>query len=214
MQPITWKSHQSTCGPIGRTTPRSRRYLRCLQVPAQVDVLSSHDGGATWSSAIAVPGMYWANFFLHDGAVYMLGTGGVGGGAITIARSDDGGSVWRSAELFRWPGRAVGSYATGATPVLVAEGRLWRAFELWRPPHRCARCKLRMSSLGAERKLSLRAAVFLRLRLVTDSTAITAAAGGMQNLADQVHKHQVNGASVGGLRTSRPCSSRPLRAQT
>jgi len=102
-------------------------------------VLSSHDGGASWSPAAAVPGMYWANLFLHHGAAYLLGTGSVGGGAVAIARSDDGGGTWRSAELFRSPDRAVGSYATGATPVLAAQGRLWRAFELWRSPHRRAR---------------------------------------------------------------------------
>ena len=108
-------------------------------MPAKVDVLSSHDGGTTWSLVAAVAGMYWANLFQHNGTTYLLGTGGVGGGSITIARSDSSSTAWRTAELFRWPGTAVGSYATGATPVLVAHGRLWRAFELWRTPHRSAR---------------------------------------------------------------------------
>lgn len=105
-------------------------------MPARVDILSSHDDGAGWSLAAAVPGMYWANLFLHDGAAHLLGTGGAGGGGIVIARSDDNGTTWRTAELFPWPGGVVGSYATGATPLLVAQGRLWRAFELWRTPHR------------------------------------------------------------------------------
>ena len=121
-----------------------------------MDVLSSHDGGATWSLVAAVAGMYWANLFLHDGAAYLLGTGGVGGGAIAIARSEDGGSTWRSAELFRSPDRAVGSYATGATPLLVAQGRLWRAFELWRSPHRRARhASCACSYLGQHRAVAV-----------------------------------------------------------
>ena len=32
------------------------------------------------------------------------------------------------------PGAGEGSYATGAAPVLVAQGRLWRAVELWAEP--------------------------------------------------------------------------------
>ena len=109
----------------------------CCQVPARVDVLSSHDGGATWNPAPAVPGMYWANLFLSRGAAPLLGTGGAGGGGIVITRFNSSSSTWRTVELFPWPGGDVGSYATGATPLLVAQGRVWRAFELWRTPHRC-----------------------------------------------------------------------------
>ena len=107
------------------------------QVPGRVDVLASHDGGVTWQPAAEVPGIYWANLFLHNGVPHLLGTGGESGGGIVIARSDNNGSTWRTAELFPFPGSGVGSYATGATPLLVAQGRVFRAFELWRNPHRC-----------------------------------------------------------------------------
>ena len=102
-----------------------------------MDVLASHDAGITWQATAAVPGMYWANLFLHGGVPHLLGTGGDSGGGIVIARSDDAGGTWRTAELFPWPGSGVGSYATGATPLLTAQARVFRAFELWRVPHRC-----------------------------------------------------------------------------
>ena len=37
------------------------------------------------------------------------------------------------------PDAATGSYATGATPLLVSKGRLWRGLELWAAPHRQTR---------------------------------------------------------------------------
>jgi len=171
------KLHKTSC-----ITLISRR---CQQVPARVDVLSSHDGGVSWSLAASVAGMYWANLFLHDGAAYLLGTGGVGGGAVAIARSDDGGGTWRSTELFRLPDRAVGSYATGATPVLFAQGRLWRAFELWRSPHRRAQhASCACEHLEQQGGCCCVCAGFPCVCAKHYSLlAITAAAGGMQTLS-------------------------------
>ena len=201
-----------------RTTPLlSSRDAVPPKVPARVDVLSSHDGGASWGLAAAVNGMYWANLFLHDGAVYLLGTGGVGGGAIAIARSDDNGSTWRSAELFRQPGPAVGSYATGATPVLAAQGRLWRAFELWRAPHRWARGARTLRNLSVSQHVScccvqgiLTAVLSITSAYAVALAALTACRYTASWATDERYAVQI----AGGRRTLRRCSSQQRRAPT
>ena len=69
-------------------------------------------------------------------------------GDIVLSRSVDSGLSWRSAVLFPGPKGAIGSYATGPTPALVAQGRIFRAFEFWRFPHRCYALPTSLKPLG------------------------------------------------------------------
>ncbi|MBP3483296.1 MAG: exo-alpha-sialidase [Alistipes sp.] len=91
-------------------------------------VYTSKDKGATWSRAATVLGQYWSNLFYIGDNLYLLGVER-GHGNIVIRRSTDDGRTWttpadeRSGLLFR------GAYHTAPTPVIVANGRIWRAFE-------------------------------------------------------------------------------------
>lgn len=48
-------------------------------------------------------------------------------------------SLFGAQVIVEAPDAATGTYAAGATPLLVSGGRLWRGLELWAAPHRCLR---------------------------------------------------------------------------
>jgi hypothetical protein len=52
---------------------------------------------------------------------------------VVISSSVDGGATWATAVLLEPPEEGSG-FATGSCPVLHAQGRFWRAVELWRSP--------------------------------------------------------------------------------
>jgi hypothetical protein len=116
--------------------------------PQNVSVFVSADNGTTWTFQSWVLQMYWANLFqlplpAPQQDVYLLGTGGSGSAApIRISKSTDGGVTWppaQAATLFTGtPGLYNASgFNTGPTPSLLAsDGRVYRAMELFPPPHR------------------------------------------------------------------------------
>jgi len=98
-------------------------------------VYRSSDDGATWTNVTHVANAYWSTLFLHRGALYLFGTSQQYG-SIVIRRSDDGGNTWthpadgKSGLLFRGgPYRQPPNYHCAPVPVLVRDGRLYRAFE-------------------------------------------------------------------------------------
>ncbi|MHC4507817.1 MAG: exo-alpha-sialidase, partial [Planctomycetota bacterium] len=97
-------------------------------------VFRSDDSGRTWRRLAEFDGQFWSSLFVHKGALYIMGTGGQYGGAV-IRRSTDGGATWttpadeRSGRLF-----AEGQYHCAPVPVVVQNGRLWRAMEDRYPP--------------------------------------------------------------------------------
>lgn len=101
------------------------------QRSAVTKVHRSSDRGRTWEQISRIDGLFWASIFPHRGAVYVLGTtAGHRRGHAVIRRSDDGGRTWtepkdeRSGRLF-----PDISYHTAPVPVIVHQGRLWRAME-------------------------------------------------------------------------------------
>jgi hypothetical protein len=64
-----------------------------------------------------------------QGDVYLLGTGSDHGAAagICIQRLNTTTVTWQRSELF--PANSTALYNTGATPVVSAKGRIWRALE-------------------------------------------------------------------------------------
>jgi hypothetical protein len=100
--------------------------------PDHTTVFASHDRGISWSRLGDVPGAYWSTLFVSSGMLYMFGTDRSMGTPV-IRRSNDGGSTWtapvdQNTGRFPYPGR----FLTGPVPVLIDQGRIWRAFEIVR----------------------------------------------------------------------------------
>lgn len=96
-----------------------------------VDFYRSTDRGATWKHWSR--GRYPINFytvFLHQGALYMMGTA-TPQGDIIICRSDDMGRTWSFPDETRSDEGILrrGKYHSAPVPVVVHGGRIWRAME-------------------------------------------------------------------------------------
>ncbi len=103
-------------------------------------IYRSEDDGATWVNITHIMNCYWSSLFIHNGAVYILGTSQQYG-SIVIRRSLDGGFTWthpadeRSGLLFRGGyHREPPSYHCAPVPIVRHAGRLYRAFEDCDPP--------------------------------------------------------------------------------
>ena len=104
--------------------PKSTEHKRAV-----TRVHRSDDRGATWRPVARIDGLFWANIFTHKGAVYLLGTV-KHHGRIVIMRSDDGGHTWTTpADGQNGLLTTTGEYHTGPMPIVVHDGRIWRAFE-------------------------------------------------------------------------------------
>ncbi|SEL33880.1 nucleoside hydrolase [Parapedobacter koreensis] len=94
-------------------------------------IYKSVDNGASWKPISEVEGITWATLFTHRGAVYLIGTSaGHGLGHAIIMKSNDGGVTWTqpidadNGLLF-----SDLSYHTAPVPVIIHNGRIWRAME-------------------------------------------------------------------------------------
>lgn len=93
------------------------------------EIFRSEDDGGTWNKVARLEPCFWANLFVHDGALYLFGLTHHHG-LITIRRSDDGGHTWTEPRD-KTSGLITphGQYHTGPMPMLVHRGRIWRALE-------------------------------------------------------------------------------------
>jgi hypothetical protein len=106
-------------------------YGPAVGISELVRVYRSKDKGNTWQQISELEGLTWASLFLHKGALYMMGTSaGHGLGHAVIVKSTDGGVNWTV------PTNATNgmifsdlSYHTAPVPVVVHNGRIWRAME-------------------------------------------------------------------------------------
>ena len=94
-------------------------------------VYRSTDRGQSWEHIARVEDAFWVNIFHHQGAVYMMGSSaGHRHGRCLIRKSTDGGRTWTAAKdentglLF--PNL---SYHTAPMPMVIHNGRIWRAME-------------------------------------------------------------------------------------
>ena len=96
---------------------------------ATVLVFRSEDRGVTWRQVARIEPAFWSNLFVHAGVLYLLGVTHHHG-LLVIRRSDDGGHTWTEPrDAASGLLTASGHYHTGPMPMLVHEGRIWRAME-------------------------------------------------------------------------------------
>jgi len=97
-------------------------------------VFRSEDAGKTWKKLTEINGQFWSSLFVHKKTLYIIGTSRQYGQAV-IRRSTDGGKTWttpkneQSGLLL-----AKGQYHCAPVPVVVHNGRIWRAMEDRNPP--------------------------------------------------------------------------------
>lgn len=92
-------------------------------------VFASTDRGATWARRATIRGQWWSSLFVHKGDLYLMGTSREYGHCV-IRRSTDGGRTWTTPKDAR-TGLLLGDgkYHCAPVPVVVHDGRLWRAME-------------------------------------------------------------------------------------
>jgi len=89
----------------------------------------SIDRGETWKKLTEIEGQFWSTLFVHNGALYLLGTS-KRYGAVVIRRSGDGGETWTSpTDASSGLLIADSMFHCAPVPVLVHGGRLWKGFE-------------------------------------------------------------------------------------
>jgi hypothetical protein len=134
---------------IDHSPAASRRYIGCpgIAVLPNGDYVATHsffgpgstysrmcahrsaDAGRTWEKLAEISGQWWSSLFVHEGALYLLGTSRRYGQAV-VRRSTDGGRTWttpRDANTGLL--LADGKYHCAPVPVAVHGGRVWRAME-------------------------------------------------------------------------------------
>lgn len=92
-------------------------------------VFASQDRGKTWQPRADIKGQWWSSLFVHNKVLYLMGTSREYGYTV-IRRSDDGGKTWTTPRD-RNTGLLLddGKYHCAPVPVVVHNGRLWRAME-------------------------------------------------------------------------------------
>lgn len=92
-------------------------------------VFRSEDSGENWKCLTDVAPQFWSTIFVHQGTLYFMGTG-TGPGVMLIRRSTDGGETWNCLEDKNSGILADDrKYHTAPVPMVVHEGRIWRAME-------------------------------------------------------------------------------------
>ena len=91
-------------------------------------VFSSTDKGNTWNKIAGLDGQFWSNLFVHNGVLYIMGTNKHHGNVV-IRSSTDGGKIWSIPYNANHGLILEGEYHTAPVPVLIHNGRIWRAVE-------------------------------------------------------------------------------------
>jgi hypothetical protein len=103
--------------------PGTKEHNQALTV-----VYKSTNKGKSWEKISEINGQFWSNLFVHQNELYIIGTWKHHGKFI-IRKSTDNGVTWsepinsNNGLLFE------GEYHTALMPVILHNGRLWRAIE-------------------------------------------------------------------------------------
>jgi hypothetical protein len=92
-------------------------------------LLASTDRGHSWQRRAVIEGAFWSTLFMHRDALYLMGASKQFGNTV-IRRSDDGGRTWTEPQDGN-SGLLLddGQYHCSPQPVLIHNGRIWRAME-------------------------------------------------------------------------------------
>ena len=91
-------------------------------------VFASSDQGKTWQLRSVIQGQFWSTVSVHEGQLYVMGTDRQDGWVV-IRRSVDQGRTWTTPNTLLNGLLMIGRFATAPTPVVVHNGRIWRAME-------------------------------------------------------------------------------------
>ena len=93
-------------------------------VSIRTDIFRSTDSGSTWSQIGTVNGATWSGLFYHNNLLYLLGADNSSGANLVIRSSADEGATWSAPAIIR-----AGACHGSATPVVIAGGRIYKAYE-------------------------------------------------------------------------------------
>ncbi len=97
-------------------------------------IFRSADRGTNWRKISELDGQWWSTLFVHQNALYIVGTTTEYGNAV-IRRSLDGGVTWTTPrDSASGLLRSNGQYHCAPMPVIEHAGRLWRGMERRDPP--------------------------------------------------------------------------------
>lgn len=91
-------------------------------------VYTSTDRGLHWTLQAEIDHMRWSSLFYYRETLYLMGVYEAFGNAV-IRKSLDGGKTWTSPVDRRHGLLAEGRYHCAPVPVVIHEGRIWRAME-------------------------------------------------------------------------------------
>lgn len=91
-------------------------------------IFRSADKGLSWELLTEIDNQRWSTIFYHQGALYLMGVYEAFGN-IAIRKSIDGGKTWTAPRDENTGMLAEGRYHCAPVPVVVHEGRIWRAME-------------------------------------------------------------------------------------
>jgi hypothetical protein len=103
--------------------PASTEHTQALTV-----VFRSADKGRSWKKIAEINGQFWSNLFVHQQALYIMGTWKHHGNII-IRKSLDGGTTWSEPTNGSNGLLFEGEFHTAPMPMVIYHGRLCRAFE-------------------------------------------------------------------------------------
>ena len=91
-------------------------------------IYRSEDKGLSWEFLTEIDNQRWSTIFYHQGALYLMGVYKAFG-PIAIRKSTDGGKTWTTPQDENSGLLAEGRYHCAPVPVVIHEGRIWRAME-------------------------------------------------------------------------------------
>jgi hypothetical protein len=95
---------------------------------ATTQLYRSDDAGKNWKRTHTFDGLFWASIFTVRDSVYLLGTTKHHGNLV-ILRSGDSGKTWTEPTDADHGMLLKGQYHTAPVPIVVHNGRIWRAVE-------------------------------------------------------------------------------------